>query len=83
MAALLCSSNLTVAQVLEQTPREVAAVFLARKTACVGCYLVGFCTLEDVAGIYRIPLDEFFGELERAANLNNPAFKGVQNEKQP
>ena len=41
---------------------------MRRKTACVGCYLEGFCTLKDVAKTYRILLDDFLGELDRAAD---------------
>jgi len=79
MAAPQHSPNLTVAQTLQQTSENLPAVFVARRTACVGCYLAGFCTLEDVAKTYSFSLDEFLGELDHAANLNNPSLIGVQN----
>jgi hypothetical protein len=78
MTALLYSSNLTAAQALE-TNRNISTVFIRRKTTCVGCYLASFCTLEDVARTYRFPLDEFLGELERAAYSNKPSLIGAQN----
>ncbi len=73
MAAHLYSRNLTVDQVL-QTDGGLARVFIDRKTACVGCYLARFCTLEDVAKTYEFPVDEFIGELQRAAHANHPSL---------
>jgi len=79
MAAPAYSADLTVAQVLKQSGRDVSRVFRARNTACVGCYLAGLCTLEDVSKVYGIPLEELLGELQRAASPNNPSVVGVQN----
>jgi hypothetical protein len=78
MTAPLHSPNHTVAQALESS-RDIAAVFIGRKTACVGCYLAGFCTLDDVGKTYGFPLDEFLGELESAAQSNKPSLTGAQN----
>jgi hypothetical protein len=78
MTAPLYSPNLTVARAL-QTGQDASTVFVAWKTACVGCYLASFCTLDDVVKTYRIPLDEFLGELETAARSNKPALIGAQN----
>jgi hypothetical protein len=78
MAAPQHSPNLTVAQTLQQASVDLSVVFIARRTACVGCYLASFCTLEDVAKTYGFSLDEFLGELDRAANLDNPALIGAQ-----
>lgn len=78
MAAPLYSPNLTVAQAL-QTASDASTVFIARKTACVGCYLASFCTLKDVSETYQIPLDEFLGELERAGHANHSTLIGAQN----
>jgi hypothetical protein len=63
-----------------QSSRDLSRVFVARKTACVGCYLAGLCTLKDVAKTYCIPLDEFLGELRGAADPNNPPALGAQND---
>jgi hypothetical protein len=57
----------------------MSTVFVARRTACVGCYLAGFCTLGDVAKTYGFSLEEFLGELDGAANTHKPAFSGAQN----
>ena len=69
MDAPLFSPNSTVAQAL-QYGQEVARVFVKKKTACVGCYLMQFCALEDVAKTYELPLQDFLGDLQRAASLN-------------
>ena len=80
MAAPLFSPNLTVAEIL-QTNGDLSRVFIDRKTACVGCYLARFCTLEDVAKTYGFPAEEFLGELQRAAHTNHPSLIiGAQNE---
>jgi len=79
MAAFGYSADLTVAQVLKQSSRDVSLVFRARKTACVGCYLAGLCTLEDVSKVYDIPLQELLDDLQRVAYPNNPSVLGVQN----
>jgi hypothetical protein len=81
MAAPLFSPNLTVAQTL-QAEGELARVFIDRKTACVGCYLSRFCTLEEVAKTYEFPVEELLGELQRAAYANQSSLTltGAQNE---
>src|SRR5690606_41085923 len=42
---------------------ETVAVFQAYKTACVGCAMASFDTIEDVARIYRLDLDDFMQAL--------------------
>ena len=79
MAVRRYLSNLTVAQALKKSSRDLSGVFRARKTACVGCTLAGFCTLTDVSKVYGIPLEEFLGELREVANPNNRHVSGVQN----
>ena len=49
--------HLTVQQVIDHWPRASTA-FHQLKTACVGCCLARFCTLEDVSVTYRIPAKE-------------------------
>ena len=78
MTASLYSPNSTVAEAL-RSDRDVSRVFIARRTACVGCYLAGFCTLEDVANTYQVPLDEFLRELEQAGHTNHIPLIGAQN----
>jgi hybrid cluster-associated redox disulfide protein len=67
MADPLYTPNLTAAEVLQRNRPHVAAVFIAHKTDCIGCTMAGFCTLEDVADVYGIPLQVFLNELEAAA----------------
>jgi hybrid cluster-associated redox disulfide protein len=79
MNAAPFSPKLTVEEALQkgqQTPR----VFIEHKTACVGCYLMHFCTLEDVAKTYGLPLEDFLDELRRAAQTNHSASIRSKNE---
>ncbi len=68
----LYSPTLTVAQAL-LVDKHVPAVLINRKTACVGCCLARFCTLEEVAKTYGFPLQEFLEELETAAHSDHQA----------
>ena len=56
------TAGLTVDAVLEEWP-ETMAVFQAFKTACVGCAMAPFDTLEDVAHIYHLDLCRFMDAL--------------------
>jgi hybrid cluster-associated redox disulfide protein len=56
--------DLTVAQVLEAYP-QAAHVFVSLKTDCVGCYLMSFCTLQEVADQYQLGLESILDELAR------------------
>lgn len=62
MYAQTLSAETTVAQALQASP-AIGSAFVARRTACVGCYLVRFCTLGDAAGYYHLPLEAFIDEL--------------------
>lgn len=66
MNELLFSKDMTVARALQQG-RSAAKVFIQQKAACVGCYLTGFCTLEDVAAIYGLPLEVLLRELQHSS----------------
>jgi hypothetical protein len=79
MAAPLFSPDQTVAQTLGWDG-DLSRVFLDRRTACVGCYLARFCTLEDVARTYGFPLEGFLAELREAASATHPLIIGAQNE---
>lgn len=57
--------ELTVAEVLERWPQAVSA-FQKLKTACVGCTMAPFDTLEDVARIYHYDLDEVMAAVHKA-----------------
>jgi hybrid cluster-associated redox disulfide protein len=60
------TEHLTVEEVLS-THRGAVGTFLAFKTNCVGCHLSRFCTLEDVARVYELPLDDLLSRLHTAA----------------
>ena len=47
------SLHLSVDEV-QQTWPETVSVFNQLKTACIGCYLQRFCTLQDVADYYNL-----------------------------
>jgi hypothetical protein len=68
MDNLTFSPNLTVAESLEMG-RQISSVFIKLKTACVGCYLTRFCTLEDVARAYGLAPDDLLGELQQAVRI--------------
>ena len=67
MAATNPTSDMTVAEVLEQWP-EAVSVFQEYKTACVGCSMAPFDTMVDVAREYDLSLPEFMAALDRAVN---------------
>lgn len=56
------SSKMTVEQAFASFP-GAAGVFLASRTGCVGCFLARFCTLEDVARVYELPLQDLLEKL--------------------
>ena len=64
MAPIHPTSDMTVAEVLEQWP-ETVSVFQEYKTACVGCSMAPFDTMSDVAREYGLALAEIMGALER------------------
>lgn len=63
MVVPIPTSNMTVAEVLEQWP-ETVSVFQDYKTACVGCSMAPFDTMADVAREYNLELSEILGALE-------------------
>jgi hybrid cluster-associated redox disulfide protein len=52
----------TADEVMKTYPNTVY-VFLALKTDCVGCALARFCTIEQVAAAYKLPLESFLERL--------------------
>ena len=52
MTDVTLTTDMTVADVLERWP-EAVVVFQKLRTACVGCAMASFDTLEDVADIYH------------------------------
>lgn len=54
----------TVLDLIRLHPRAIN-FFMERGTLCVGCYLAGFCSLEDVIDTYRFDRSLFYKELEQ------------------
>lgn len=57
-------SQMSVEDVLSYLPNSYS-VFMGRKTKCIGCHLQRFCTLQDVADIYQLSLQDLIGDLEK------------------
>lgn len=55
----------SVADLLRGHP-EVATLFRQRRTACVGCHMAGFCTIEDVALAYGLDVADLQSEIRDA-----------------
>jgi hybrid cluster-associated redox disulfide protein len=62
-------AQLTVEDILKKWP-QAYAVFNSRNTACVGCMLQRFCTLQDVAETYNISLPNLVVDLKNYVNGN-------------
>ena len=63
MEHTVLSPDLTVDQLLSRW-RQVIPVFMRLRLSCVGCPMSPFETLDTVAQIYGLPLDDFMQELE-------------------
>jgi hypothetical protein len=53
----------TVEEALSACP-DLYTIFLRGKAECIGCFLQKFCTLREVTGAYRVPLEGFLAEVE-------------------
>ncbi|HSM55906.1 MAG TPA: hypothetical protein VK879_07100 [Candidatus Sulfomarinibacteraceae bacterium] len=67
MNELTPTAEMTVSEVLEAWP-ETALVFNGYRTACVGCAMAAFDTIDDVARIYHLDLEDFLQALQEVAN---------------
>lgn len=61
------SACVTVSEAIQSHP-AIARIFLDLRTLCVGCYLMHFCTLEEVATAYELPLTQLLENLHTAAS---------------
>ena len=50
---------------LLKSDAAVIRFFIQQQTACVGCYLAKFCTLEDVVNTYHLNKQSFLEELAK------------------
>ena len=64
---------MTVADLVDRCP-GVARAFAAQGMACVGCPMARFETVQEVASVYRVPIDAFMEDIARlaAARANVP-----------
>jgi len=60
----------SVQEVLKKWPRT-ASVFRELRTACIGCYLARFCTLEEVAATYHLQTQTLLKNLVEAIQIRN------------
>lgn len=65
MSEIKLSADLTVAEVQETWPQTVT-VFRDLATACVGCDLSTFCTINDAAKEYQISIERLLADLQAA-----------------
>jgi hypothetical protein len=73
------SPEMTVPEAL-MAGHPAQRVFVAHRTACVGCDLARFCTLRDVAWTYGLSLETLVAELEDAARTDPLHPKGERHE---
>jgi hybrid cluster-associated redox disulfide protein len=58
---------MTIQELFDQFPLAVP-VFFRYRMDCVGCWLQRFCTLNDAAVSYAIPLKDLLDEIQQAVN---------------
>lgn len=67
------TGDLTVAETLARWPAALP-VFMRHNTACVGCVMAAFETVDEIAAIYGLDRDQLLDEL-RAAAQSDPDHK--------
>jgi hybrid cluster-associated redox disulfide protein len=65
---ILITEDLSVYELLQAYPVCIK-VLIWYHTHCVGCVLDSFCTLQDVAQHYQLPLEELLAALREASGL--------------
>ena len=76
MDTQIIHAELTVEHVLQKWPHTFR-FFLERHTKCPGCFLQRFCTLQDVAETYSIPVSELTNDLESCVNEKNQDQRSI------
>jgi hybrid cluster-associated redox disulfide protein len=74
MNTQILPAQMTVEDILKKWP-QAYAIFNTRNTACVGCMLQRFCTLQDVAETYLISLSDLVVDLENYVNGNSQQMR--------
>jgi hybrid cluster-associated redox disulfide protein len=59
----------TVDQLLRAYPQTIT-VFLTSKMDCVGCHLERFCSLEEIATAYKIPLGILLEKIHTSIHIS-------------
>jgi hybrid cluster-associated redox disulfide protein len=77
MTMSMPTAKMTVAEVLEAWP-ETVEVFQRLKTACVGCAMAPFDTMEDVARIYMLDLAQLMAELRTTVETGEQPLSEVE-----
>jgi hypothetical protein len=67
----------SVLEALNDWP-ETASLFRMFKTACIGCYLARFCSLQDVADTYHILPEELMEAVRKATQDSNLLIRSEQ-----
>lgn len=73
------SPKMLVSEALETQP-AVARVFIRHRTACVGCSLARFCSLQDVARTYGLSLEALLAEMRQVSFADSSNFIGANHE---
>lgn len=55
-------TELTVDEILARWPQTIQ-VFRHYRLACIGCVIGSYCSMNTVAAIYNIPLQQFLDDL--------------------
>lgn len=71
------NARLTVETVLKKWPQSIS-IFLSAGTKCPGCFMEQFCTLEDVAGIYGLRVEELMRDLAECVQSEDQAQRSTQ-----
>lgn len=64
----ILGANWTADEVMKTYP-ETVSVFLSLKMACVGCSLERFCSLQEVAAAYQLPLEFLLAKLHESIQI--------------
>jgi hybrid cluster-associated redox disulfide protein len=62
------TGDLTVAETLARWPATIA-VFMQHGTACVGCVMAPFETVDEIAAIYRLDRAQLLADLAAASQF--------------
>ena len=60
------SQGWTVFEILQKYP-GTRQVFIEKKTLCLGCYVARFCSLREVARVYKLETETLVDEIRQAA----------------